>query len=298
MDGLLHKIESIGVSSRFFSVAVFLTQALLLALIGWFLVRAILLWLNPESAWTSFPKAMIQSGPQAEQIQQSFDFSSDPFRLGGSASVNEPSVVFNAGFDVPETTLNLILKGRTVGNPGSAVLKTPDNKEASYRVGDKVMQDVTLHSVSPQFVVLDVRGDLQRLTFAKPDSTGLAVKVDAQASDVVSVKTAAGKQSGNTMDTAPVNQAFSTEALMKSARFNPQFETGQLVGYVVRARGDEAVLTQFGLRSGDAITAINGESLLKEPINPQAMISKLRKSRGVRLDILRDGRPQTITIGQ
>lgn len=298
MNELLQKITNIGASGRFFGVAVYLAQAVLFVLIGWFLVRAILLWVNPESAWTPLPNVTTENGQAAAQIQQSFSFSGDPFRLGGTALINEPSMTFVAGFDVPETSLDLILKGRTVGNPGSAVLQTPDNKEASYRVGDTVMQGVSLHSVSPGFVVLDVRGDLQRLTFAKPDSTGLAVKAEVVANEVVSVKTPIVDPQRARPAATSGSGTVNVEELMKSARFNPKFETGKLVGYVVQARGDEAVLTQFGLKSGDAITAINGESLLNAGLDPQALISKLKDARGVKLDVLRNGRPKTIMIGQ
>lgn len=297
MNAIMHKITSINGTNRLGALTVRLGQALLLGLIGWFLVRALMLWVSPQSAWGPLPIILQSGAANNAQIQQSFDFSSDPFRLNGEVMATSSNVVFDAGLDVPETSLDLILKGQTVGNPGSAILQTPDNKEASYRVGDEIIRGVTLHSVSFEYVVLDVRGDLQRLTFAKPDSTGLAIVSDVEANQVLSVRAMTERANTRVTETGLENAAVNVQDLMSSARFNPKFERGQLVGYVVQSRGDEAVLTQFGLKSGDAITAIDGKSLLQGAIDPQALVSKLRNTRSVELSIVRGGRSQTIKIG-
>jgi len=297
MNAILHKITGLSDGGRYGALFTRVIQAVTFILIGWFLMRAVMLWVSPQSAWTPLP-AIVQAGGHAtSQPQQSFDFSGDPFRLAGSSGETESSFVFDAGLDVPETSLDLVLKGQTVGSPGSAILQTPDNKEASYRVGDEVIPGVKLHSVSFEYVVLDVRGDLQRLTFAKPESTGLAVVSDVKVNDVLSIQTVTEQATRQVTETGLQNAAVSVQDLMSHVRFNPKFERGQLIGYVVQSRGEESKLTQFGLRSGDAITAIDGDSLLQGAIDPQALITKLRNTRSVTLDILRGGRPQTIKIG-
>lgn len=297
MNAILHKITGLSEGGRYVSLLTRLLQAFFFVLIGWFLVRAFMLWVTPQSAWTSLPAVVQAGGNQSSPSRQSFDFPGDPFRLAGSPIETSQDFAFDPGLDVPETSLDLILKGQTVGNPGSAILQTPDNKEASYRVGDEVIPGVTLHSVSFEYVVLDVRGDLQRLTFAKPDSTGLAIVSDANANDVLSVRTDTERAKRQITETGLQNAAVNVQDLMSYVRFNPKFERGELIGYVVQSRGDESKLTQFGLQSGDAITAIDGDSLLQGAIDPQALVTKLRNTRSVTLNILRGGRPQTIKIG-
>ena len=297
MNAIVDKFTTLGEMGQYGAFLGRAIQAVMLVLIGWFIVRAVILWVSPQSAWTSLPAIVQAGGNQTSQSPQSFDFSGDPFRLAGSPVESSQNFAFDVGLDVPETSLDLILKGQTVGTPGSAILQTPDNKEASYRVGDEVIPGVSLHSVSFEYVVLDVRGDLQRLTFAKLESTGLAVMNDVQANEVLSVRTVTERANRRITETGLQNAAVNVQNLMSAVRFNPKFERGQLIGYVVQSRGDEDQLTQFGLQSGDAITAIDGDSLLQGAIDPQALVTKLRNTRSVTLDILRDGRPQTIKIG-
>ena len=85
--------------------------------------------------------------------------------------------------------------------------------------------------------------------------------------------------------------------LLQSVQFNPNFDTGQFSGFSIKARQDEGVLKQFGLRSGDVVTAVNGDSLLQGTPDLQGLIAKYSQARQVELDIIRDGRPVTVQIG-
>jgi len=46
--------------------------------------------------------------------------------------------------------------GRTTGlnGSGSAILRTPDNKEATYSLEDEILPGVTLQAVNKDFIVL------------------------------------------------------------------------------------------------------------------------------------------------
>ena len=258
-------------------------------------MRALLLLNNPESAWSPLPDVAAVNTTSGQVEVRDYDFSTDPFRLAES-EVTQAAVFLDPGFDVPETQLNLELTGRTVGNPGSAVLKTPDNKEGSYREGDEIMNGVTLQSVTAEFVVLDVRGELERLTFAKDNQTSLGLSVEQNsepAIDRLSVST-------NSLQPQSVSSLNSINAtdLLKTVRLNPNFDNGQLLGYQIQPRGDSAVLKNFGLEAGDMVTAVNGESLLQGRLDLQELAQTLGNASQVRLDIIRDGRPQTVKIGQ
>lgn len=270
-------------------------QIVLLLLVGWFLTRAVLLLLNPASAWSPLPQVSSISQAKGAEVSANYDFTSDPFRLSKSEAVERP-VFQDPGFDVPETQLALEMKGRTVGNPGSAVIETPDNKERSYQVGDDVLEGVTLQSVTADFIVLDVRGKLERLTFSQENRTGLGLPTDDNnevASDRLTIQS-----TGVQPRAVPVVNGMKTADLLNSVRLNPKFQSGNLVGYVLQPRGEGGVLKQFGLKAGDMVTAVNGESLLQGPPDLQGLQRTLSRARQVRLDIIRDGRPQTVKIGQ
>lgn len=261
-----------------------------LVLLGWLLIRAFILFFNPEIVWTARPEIPASAAGSAAQSPQNFSFNTDPFAIGAAEQGDSKgSISFEEGFDAPETELNLVLKGRTVGNPGSAVLRTPDNLERSYRVGEDVMNGVSLQAVRPKFVVLDVRGELQRLTFIKDDTTGLVVV----------------QESGPPLTSAPQTPnsnlsaaAVDASQLLKTVKFNPYYDQGRLSGYSVASATGDAGLKKFGLKSGDVITKVNTTSLVNERLNLLELAASLRNAKQVKMQIIRDGQSQTITIGR
>ena len=268
-------------------------QILLLVALGWVVIRAILLLTNPESLWTTLPNVATVSPSGSSVSERVYDFSSNPFRLPAS---NETETVARAeGFDAPETTLKIRLLGRISGSSQIATLRTPDNQEQSYTVGEEVMSGVTLQNVYPDFVVLKVNGEVQRLTFQRDEKTGLSETQIDRVSQSVSIPGNASEES-NPITTNPTEQ-IDASALIKSVQLNPNFESGTLIGYEIKARSGAANLEEFGLQSGDIVTAINGNSLLQSQPDLQGLIANLKNANQVKLDILRDGSPVTVQIG-
>lgn len=268
-------------------------QILLLVALGWVVIRAILLLTNPESLWTTLPNVATVSPSGSSVSERVYDFSSNPFRLPAS---NETETVVRAeGFDAPETTLKIRLLGRISGSSQIATLRTPDNQEQSYTVGEEVMNGVTLQNVYPDFVVLKVNGEVQRLTFQRDEKTGLSETQIDRVSQSVSIPGNASEES-NPITTNPTEQ-IDASALIKSVQLNPNFESGTLIGYEIKARSGAANLEEFGLQSGDIVTAINGNSLLQSQPDLQGLIANLKNANQVKLDILRDGSPVTVQIG-
>ena len=268
-------------------------QIVLLIALGWFVIRAILLLTNPESNWTTLPRVNAVSPSGSSAAETVYNFSSNPFRLPAS---DEPETVARAeGFDAPETTLKIRLLGRIAGEFQSANLRTPDGGESSYSVGDEVMNGVTLQNVYADFVVLKVNGEVQRLTFQRDDKTALAQTQTDVISQSVSVAETP-PQDQNVVSTNSGQQINAAE-LMNAVQLNPNFESGTLIGYEIKARNGGDSLKQFGLQSGDIVTAIDGNSLLQSQPDLQGLITNLKNANQVKLDILRDGRPITVQIG-
>ena len=173
--------------------------AVLVLALGYMIVRTVITFTNPETVWKQ--PSLSPAAPQTvvSRGAQNFNFTTDPFNR---AAVDVPEVVEDFGEDAPETTLNLTLTGRMAGTDGTAILRTPDNKEGNYGLGDEIVSGVTLQAVNKDFIVLDVDGQLQRLTFARDNETGLMAKPeDADVPpSIVSVKT-----SGNAPALFPLN---------------------------------------------------------------------------------------------
>jgi len=275
------------------NIALRLLQIFLLVALGWIVVRAILLLTNPESLWTALPSIASVSPNGSSPAEQVYNFSTDPFRL--PTSDGPGSVAKAEGFDAPETNLKIRLLGRFAGASQIAVLRTPDNREESYTVGDQVMNGVTLQNVYSDFVVLKVNGEVQRLTFQREDKTGLSSDQGQNTSENVAINTVP-PPSNNLVSTNSIQKMDATE-LIRSVQLNPNFDTGTFAGYEVKSRNGEANLKQFGLQSGDIITAVNGNSLLSGQPDLPGLMTKLKSAKQINLDILRDGRPVTIQIG-
>ena len=129
-------------------------------LIAYMAMRIVLGLMNPPSLWE--PAPIIDQRPAAK-IQQNtaYDFSSDPFSL----SVEAAPRLNDLGETAPETTLQLTLTGLISGLDGEVNLRTPDGREARYTSGDEIMRGVALEAINPKFIVLNVNGEIQRLTF-------------------------------------------------------------------------------------------------------------------------------------
>lgn len=272
-----------------------LLQIFLLIALGWVLIRAILLFTNPESTWTALPYVSPVAATGSSTAERLYDFSTDPFRLPPSDGT-APAVVAE-GFDAPETTLKIVLLGRFAGGAQIATLKTPDNREKSYSVGDEVMNGVTLQNVYSDFVVLNVNGEVQRLTFQRDSQTGLSdVETDTASQSVSVGDTPAQATDTDTISTIS-GQNADLSKLIQLVQINPNFDQGQFAGFSIKGRNDDAVLKQFGLQTGDVITAVNGDSLLEGAPDLQGLVRKFSNATQVQLDIIRDGRPVTVQIG-
>ena len=67
--------------------------------------------------------------------------------------------------DAPETTLNLKLVG--IVSESTATFRLSDGKDKAVRIGEEVMNGVTLLRTSKDFVTLDVNGETQKLTLER-----------------------------------------------------------------------------------------------------------------------------------
>lgn len=268
--------------------------ALIIFALGYVIVKTIITFTNPESVWEQPTIAPISLQNTSGEGLQSFDFTTDPFNRVNPV---ETEVIAEVGEDAPETTLNLKLTGRTAGSNGTAILRTPDNKEGNYRLGDEIVPGVTLEAVNKDFIVLDVDGERQRLTFERGDDTGLMKKTSA---DEDAPQTAlAFKVSSEESIVQDQTDAIPSDVtqLFQNVSLRRVMKDGYLTGYSVRASRPGVDLTPLGFSKGDVITNIGGTDITIGRPDFMALFEQAEKNGGIDITVLRNGQIRTIKLG-
>jgi len=268
--------------------------ALLILALGYVIVKTVISFTNPESVWKQPNIAPVAAQNIAVQGRQSFNFTTDPFNRDAPVEIE---TIADLGEDAPETTLNLKLTGRTAGSNGTAILRTPDNKEGNYRIGDEIVPGVTLQAVNKDFIVLDVDGQIQRLTFERGDDTGLIKKTaagDDAPKTTVNVK-APNSSAPASSESAKTSGDVST--LFQSISLRRVMKDGQLTGYSVKANRPGVDLTPLGFSKGDIVTAIGGADITRGRPDFLSLFENAAQSGGTEVTVLRNGKIKTIKLG-
>lgn len=261
--------------------------------IGYLAVKTIITFTNPQSAWEQPTLAPVSSQNIVTQRSQSLSFTTDPFN---SLVPVELEALAEVGEGAPETTLNLKLTGRTAGANGTAILRTPDNKEGNYRLGDEIVAGVTLEAVNKDFIVLDVDGEMQRLTFERGDDTGLMKKTGAN-EDAPQTAFTVKVPSGSIGKTQPVAIASDVSQLFQNVSLRRVMKDGYLTGYSVKASRPGVDLTPLGFSKGDVITNIGGTDITIGRPDFMALFEQAEKNGGIDITVLRNGQIRTIKLG-
>ena len=178
----------------------------------------------------------------------------------------------------PETTLNLKVHGMRAhldGQTSSAIIQTPDNKQATYFLSDEIIPGVTLKSVEIDYVILDRNGVTERLSRQgrkeSEEKTGMQPAV---------------------VDTAMFYEA---SQMIRDIRFYPHMEGRTVIGYRVIPTSGQS-LKKYGFQRGDIITGINGENLAQERVNLPNLWKNLNSAPYASIQIIRDDQPMTIDV--
>lgn len=206
------------------------------------------------------------------QIDTSILGNFDPFHRDAKPSTTATEFVASA----PETKLDLEVYGMRAdigGDTSSAIISTPDNKQASYFVGDEIIPGVTLERVDIDFVIIDSNGVKERLSRYGKEESQSAMK---QAISMAAL-------------------AFKAQDMINDLRFYPHREGRDVIGYRMRSRRGGS-LEKYGFKQNDLITAINGESLSQKRVNLPMLWKNLKQARYASIQIIRDDMPMTIEV--
>jgi general secretion pathway protein C len=187
---------------------------------------------------------------------------------------------------------NLVLKGTIASDiPEFSVAVIADNnaEQNVYVIGDSIGSGTTLHAVYAERVVLNENGALTNLRLPSEFPAGQSRPV-RRATNVSRQAT----RSSNTQNL----QNVVTENLTKLSdviRPTPYLVNGQQAGYRVYPGRNRQQFSALGLRPGDLIKDIDGQSL-SDPTQAMQVFQSLGTAEQVTVTVERNGQPQTIIL--
>lgn len=222
--------------------------------------------------------------------------------LFGEAEKAAPKPVVKV-VDAPDTRLNLKLRGVLASsNPAIARAIIADGKgqEDAYAVDDKLPGNAVLKEIHADRIILEYRGRLETLRL--PKEAGTLAGNRSATSDGRRGRPAAAI-SASTADTGALlrqyRDALATDpqSVMDLVRAEPVRDrtTGRLKGYRIRPGRDRQLLSRFGLRAGDVVTAINGISM-DNPLKALELMRDVSSLSQISLEVERNGTPQSFSF--
>lgn len=196
--------------------------------------------------------------------------------------------------DAPETQLNLTLKG--VYAPGEegglAIIVTGGSPEKVYAVGDTIAGSARITGIFSDRVVLRRGGQAETL---RMDLAKVPSGQEGQAPE----RSASSGDGGGIVERARALRERIRQnpvELGRMVRFEPYMEDGELVGFRIQPRSDEAaVLEDAGIRPDDIVTRVNGIPLSDREQANRAL-RELQDASTINVTILRDGRSERLSI--
>lgn len=190
-----------------------------------------------------------------------------------------------------DTRLNLALKGTiasTEEESAIAIISDGGKEEKVYVIGDPVTATAKLHAVYADRVVLNENGVLTNLKLPKDFPAGSASMRSAPAlTDVQPVSDETQSiQSVLTQNVASLSDVI---------RPTPYFVDGQQQGYRVYPGRNRAQFTALGLRPGDLIREVDGQSL-SDQSQAMQIFQSLGSADQVSVTVERDGQPEVIVL--
>ena len=184
---------------------------------------------------------------------------------------------------------NLELKG-TIASPettmSAAIISDGSNEEKVYLIGDPIASGAKLHAVYTDRVVLNENGRL----------TNLRLPEEYRETSTAPVRRATTRRTA-AAQTESIQSVVSQNVarLADVIRPTPYFVNGQQQGYRVYPGRDRRQFAALGLRPGDLIKDIDGQSLT-DPTQAMEIFQSLGTASQVSVTVERNGQPEVIVL--
>ena len=267
---------------------------LLVVAIGWQL--ASIIWMlvpGPAIGDVVQAPAGIQSATVSSGSSADVQSIAANHMFGEADAESAPTPIATIDDDLSDTRLtNLILKGTIASDvPEFSVAVIADNNadQKVYAIGDSLGSGTTLHAVYPERVVLNESGALTNLRIPQEFPTSQATPTRRN--------TGTTRQSTRNRNAQSIQNAV-TQNLSKLTdviRPTPYLVNGEQAGYRVYPGRNRQQFAALGLRPGDLIKDIDGQSLT-DPTQAMQVFQALGTADQVTVTVERNGQPQTIIL--
>ena len=194
--------------------------------------------------------------------------------------------------DLRDTNLSMSLKGTIAAIPAEnsvAIINNGGNKEEIYTIGSVVASGAKLHAVYADRVVLNENGVLTNLKLPKDFPEGSPSMARRDITQSIQATADDDMQSIQSVVAQNVSQ------LSDVIRPTPYFVDGQQQGYRVYPGRNRAQFTALGLRPGDLVKDIDGQSL-NDPTQAMQIFQTLGSASEVSVTVERNGQPEVIVL--
>ncbi len=268
----------------------------LVLLIGWQLARIVWMFVPGTSAGDTVIVPAGQMRP-AQSESEVTDSRSSAAAISSASifGVVDPEIeVENVAAapesveDLEESRTNLKLKGTMASQRPEfsiAIISDGNNEEKVYAVGDPILAGASLHAVYSDRVVLNENGEL----------TSLKLPRDYESPAPGRRRTAPTRRQATQTTSIQSVVAQNVSRLADVIRPTPYFVNGQQRGYRVYPGRDRRQFAALGLRPGDLIREIDGQSLT-DPAQAMQIFQSLGTAQQVSVTVERNGQPETIVL--
>ena len=191
---------------------------------------------------------------------------------------------------LPDTNIDsLVLKATysaEIAELSVAIIADGRSDEKVYTVGDPVASGATLHAVYVDRVVLNEQGELTNLSLPREfaESNTLSMR-----------RSQPTRQTNVSSRSIQAVVAQNVSRLADAIRPTPFFQNGQQQGYRVYPGRNRRQFAALGLRPGDLIKQIDGQSLT-DPTQAMQIFQTLGTASQVSVTVERNGTQQTLIL--
>ena len=222
-----------------------------------------------------FPDIDFKASTVVNTSQQYVALNSDPFSSAKASAINQ-SIANSSESNKkgPETDLNIKLYGIVKSKEENvAIIGLPNEKQRSYKIGDKISGNLVVESIDDTFVNLRRNGKLESLSFAEV------------------IKNKGFKQSIDPTKVAS-NVWLENLEIKELISFNPVIRDGEVLGIRVNPVKSSPFFQDDNLEPGDILTSFNGQKVTTVDLERELN----QKVRNIEVGVIRDGSPITLTI--
>ncbi len=200
-----------------------------------------------------------------------------------------PNVVVE---DAPKSSLNYKIRGIYYSEDASLasiILQKNSNTTQYYRLGDEIDNQIFIHQIRPDHVIISRLGKLEKLVLEKPE---LDMSQTA-AADRAALEQLPGNASSQVLQSYRRRYSNNPMALARRFQAIPVQENGENVGYKLKALRGEQLLQKLNLQEDDVFVEINGIGLNK-PFQALDALKSLTTADNVSLTVIRNGNRETL----